>query len=97
VQLISGDQHSRSGRIAETGATLLSYGLEVVGCTQAAGMERIQYVHKVFLKGRLCDFAQNAGTDVHLLHMQLYYNIIYLLTAIGWSPGGSTHLHTRTT
>jgi hypothetical protein len=26
-----------------------------------------------------------------------WYNMIYLLTAIGLSPGGSTHLHTNTT
>lgn len=41
----------------------------MVGCTQAAGIERIQYGDKVFL----CDSAQIAGTDVHLLHTQLYY------------------------
>jgi len=39
----SADQHSRSWRTAETGATLLSHGLKVVGCTQAAGIERIKY------------------------------------------------------
>jgi len=32
-----------------------------------------------------------------VLLMCIPYDIIYLLTAIGWSPGGSTHLHTRTT
>jgi hypothetical protein len=26
-----------------------------------------------------------------------YYYLIYLLTAIGFSPGGSTHLHTNCT
>ena len=45
----------------------------MVGCTQAAGIERIQYMDQVFSKGRLCDFAQIAGTDVNLLHTQLYY------------------------
>jgi len=44
----------------------------VVGCTQTAGIERIQCVDQVFSKGRLGDFAQIAGTDVHLLHAQLY-------------------------
>jgi hypothetical protein len=27
---------------------------------------------------------------------KVLYNLIYLLTAIGLSPGGSTHLHTKT-
>jgi hypothetical protein len=27
----------------------------------------------------------------------LIYDMIYILTAIGLSPGGSTHLHTNTT
>jgi len=27
----------------------------------------------------------------------IFFYFFFLLTAIGWSPGGSTHLHTRTT
>jgi hypothetical protein len=34
---------------------------------------------------------------VPLFLTRMIYDMIYLLTAIGLSPGGSTHLHTNTT
>jgi hypothetical protein len=39
------------------------------------------------------------GQDQRHIHISqcLYDTLIYLLTAIGLSPGGSTHLHTNST
>jgi hypothetical protein len=33
--------------------------------------------------------------DEHTKHVVTWYGMVYLLTAIGLSPGGSTHLHTN--
>jgi hypothetical protein len=39
----------------------------------------------------------NVGFVVNKETMYQVYDMIYLLTAVGFSPGGSTHLHTNNT
>jgi hypothetical protein len=48
----------------------------------------LDYICPIFL---LCHIS-----NPHTFH-SMPYDMIYLLTAIGLSPGGSTHLHTNTT
>ena len=40
---------------------------------------------------------EGRGFDSRWCHWNFLYDMIYLLTAIWLSPGGSTHLHTNKT